>query len=197
MVSVLYKLAYIFKDNLNDDKNASKCLSLVNELKPLIEQYGIKDIPNIGKVYISETDCLSNYILDDDANFPSLLSIPYLEYPFIDKEIYQNTRRYILSKNNKYYYEGHVLKGIGSPHTKSNMVWPIALAMQGLTSESEIEKQSCFDMLVKSAVDNHLMHEGVDCNDPNQYTRSWFSWANSMFALFVLEWKKYIAYVKS
>jgi len=26
------------------------------------------------------------------------------------------------------------------------------------------------------------MHEGFDADDPNNYTRPWFAWANSLFS---------------
>ena len=138
-------------------------------------------------MYVSETDCMGHYHIDDDANIPSLLSIPYLEYPFIDEEIYKNTRRLILSKSNQYYYEGKVLKGIGSPHTPANRVWPLALAMQGITSNDEKEIIDCYNMLLTSTNGTGLMHEGVDVDDVSKYSRSWFAWANSVFAYFVLE----------
>jgi meiotically up-regulated gene 157 (Mug157) protein len=27
-----------------------------------------------------------------------------------------------------------------------------------------------------------FMHEGFDADDPNNYTRPWFAWANAMYA---------------
>ncbi len=36
------------------------------------------------------------------------------------------------------------------------------------------------------------MHEGFSCNNPEKYTRSWFAWANSLFALYLLElWRNH------
>lgn len=65
----------------------------------------------------------------DDANVPSLLSIPYLGFADANDEIYKNTRAFILSKENPYYLRNRA-KGIGSPHTWSEYIWPIALSMQ-------------------------------------------------------------------
>lgn len=53
----------------------------------------------------------------DDANVPSLLSIPYLGYASADDPLYLNTRKLILSRTNPYFYEGKAAAGIGSPHT--------------------------------------------------------------------------------
>ncbi len=186
LVSVLYKLTSIFME-IGQTEYAEYCEKTVDELRLLIEEYGIVTDEYGDKIYVSETDCLGNWHADDDANIPSLLSIPYLEYPFIDKEIYQNTRKRVLSKKNKYYYEGKCLKGIGSPHTPENRVWHLAVAMQGLTSEDEEEIESCYQMLINTTDGEGYMHEGVDCNEPCHYSRPWFAWANSVFADFVLK----------
>ena len=53
----------------------------------------------------------------DDPNVPSLLAAPYLGFCSIDDEVYQATRRTILSPENPYYYEGERAAGIGSSHT--------------------------------------------------------------------------------
>ena len=103
LVSVLDKLKGVFE--LLNDKREGLCRVLEKELSVLIDKYGVIDVPIFGKIYVSETNCLGDYNTDDDANVPSLLSIPFLEYPYMNEEIYKNTRRFILSKNNKYYYD--------------------------------------------------------------------------------------------
>ncbi|MCB5496292.1 glycoside hydrolase family 125 protein, partial [Mediterraneibacter gnavus] len=65
---------------------------------------------------------------------PSLLSIPYLGFADANDEIYKNTRAFILSKENPYYFEGNRAKGIGSPHTWSEYTGPTALPLHGLTT---------------------------------------------------------------
>jgi hypothetical protein len=55
----------------------------------------------------------------DDANVPSLLSIPLYarnvlaENPVFE-DIYQNTRRFVLSPNNPFFFVGRSCCGIGS-----------------------------------------------------------------------------------
>ena len=93
LVSVLDKLSSVFK-LLKDNYREKICHDLVEQVSSLISKYGVVEIPNYGKVYVSETNCLGKYNLNDDANVPSLLSIPFLEYPYLDKEIYRNTRNY-------------------------------------------------------------------------------------------------------
>ena len=123
----------------------------------------------------------------DDANIPNLLAMPYYEYPYIDKEVYENTRARMLSFANPYYFEGKVLKGIGSPHTPKNRVWPLSLIIQALTSDDAREIEDCIQMLVNSTGGTGYIHESVDKDDDRIYSRAWFAWANSLFAYLILE----------
>jgi meiotically up-regulated gene 157 (Mug157) protein len=146
-----------------------------------IQTYGTYLHPKYGKIYAYETDGFGNYNLMDDANVPSLLSIPYLGYAEADDPVYENTRRFILSKDNPYYNEGQFAKGIGSPHTPPGYIWPISLAMQALTSRDDEEIQELLNILQATDAETGFMHEGFNPDDPAQYTRPWFAWANSLF----------------
>ncbi len=162
-------------------------VKLVTEIDAGIKEYGIIEHPKYGKIYAYEVDGLGNYNLMDDANVPSLLAAPYLGYCEIDDEIYQNTRRFILSKDNPYYFIGSHAKGVGSPHTPPNYFWHIALAIEGLTTNDSKEKERILQQFIDTDAGTSLMHEGINVNDPNQFTRPWFSWANAMFAEFILD----------
>jgi len=129
----------------------------------------------------------------DDANVPRLLSLPYLGCVAAADPVYLNTRRMLLSRANPYYYEGTAARGIGSPHTPSGYVWPISLCIQGLTSTDPEEILSLVDTLSSIDADTYLMHEGVDVNNPSNFTRDWFAWANSIFSEFV---EKAVEYMK-
>lgn len=174
--------------------NDIKLKNIADELKYQIEEginkFGIIHTEEFGDVYAYEVDGLGNFNLMDDANVPSLLSIPYIGYKNIDDKIYQNTRKFILSKNNPYYYEGSVAKGIGSPHTPPEYIWHISLSMQGLTTKNESEINSLINTLINSDGNTGYMHEGFYCNDSTEFTREWFAWSNSLFADFI--YKKYI-----
>jgi meiotically up-regulated gene 157 (Mug157) protein len=124
----------------------------------------------------------------DDANVPSLLSLPYLGYCSADDELYLNTRNFILSKANPYYFEGSSAKGIGSPHTPKNHIWPIALSMQGLTATDKNEMLSLIYTLSKTDADTGFMHESFHKDKPQKFTRKWFSWANTLFAELIIKY---------
>ena len=176
----------VFRDN--NLKNIADELKL--EIEEGINKFGIIHTDEFGDIYAYEVDGLGNYNLMDDANVPSLLSIPYIGYKDVDDEIYQNTRKFILSKNNPYYYEGSVAKGIGSPHTPPEYIWHISLSMQGLTTKNETEINDLVNTLINSDGNTGYMHEGFYCNDSSKFTREWFAWSNSLFADFI--YKKYI-----
>ncbi len=180
--------AEIATEIYKDEALAARALKLRAEIDEGIKKFGTVEDPDFGTIYAYETDGLGNYNLMDDANVPSLLSAPYLGYCSADDPIYQNTRRFILSKKNPYYYEGEVLHGIGSPHTEPGYVWPISLALQGLTSNSKEEIEEILNMLVHSHAGTYYMHESIDANNPKNFSRSWFAWANSIFSELVLKY---------
>ena len=181
-VVALKKAIELLQAGYDDKVLESRCYSLAEAIQDGIEAYGIVDHPKYGKIYAYETDGFGNYNLMDDANSPSLLAIPYLGYKPADDPIYQNTRRFILSEDNPYYFVGKAAKGIGSPHTPPRYIWHIGLTMQILTSTDPAEKQECLDTIARTHAGTNFMHEGFDVDDPTQFTRPWFAWANTLFA---------------
>ena len=170
---------------LGEDRPMAKtALTLADQIEEGVRKFGVVDHPKYGKIYACEVDGFGNSVCLDDANVPSLLSLPYLGCVEPDDGIYQNTRRFILSPDNPYYYEGAFAKGIGSPHTPKRYIWHIALSMQGLTAKTKDEAMSVLDMLIRTDADTGYMHEGFHADDPKKFTRSWFCWSNSLFAEF-------------
>lgn len=162
-------------------------INLKTQIDEGIQMHAVIEHPKYGKMYAYEVDGRGNVHLMDDANVPSLLSAPYLGYCEIDDEIYKNTRNFILSQDNPYYYEGEVAKGVGSPHTPPNYFWHIALAIEGMTTNDKVEKERILNQFVNTDAGTNMMHEGVNVDNPAEFTRPWFSWANAMFAEFILE----------
>jgi meiotically up-regulated gene 157 (Mug157) protein len=178
----------IFAGPLNDPDIASRAKRLREDISAGIAAHGLARNRNGERIYVYETDGLGHALIMDDANVPSLLAAPYLGYCAIDDPVYQATRRTLLSSENPYYYAGSHARGIGSPHTPKGYIWPIALAVQGMTSASADEKGRVLDLLVAIDAGTHVMHEGIDVNDPHAYTREWFSWANMMFCELVMDY---------
>lgn len=155
---------------------------LRNDIDSAIQTYGTYEHPTYGTIYAYEVDGLGNYNLMDDANIPSLLSAPWLGYCRMDDEIYQNTRRFILSTDNRFYFEGSAASGIGSEHTPTNYAWHMALAMQMMTTDDELEALQCLEWMVTTTANTWVMHEGFNVNNPSDYSRDWFTWPCSLFA---------------
>lgn len=164
---------------------AAECDALRGELHAAIQRYAVVEHPIYGAVYACETDGRGHYSMLDDANVPSLLSIPYIGYAPADDPIYQNTRRFLLGKDNPYYFEGKYARGIGSPHTPKDYVWHLGLVMQGLTATTPQEKREMLAMVAATDGGTDLLHEGFHVDDPTAYTREWFTWPCSLFAEFV------------
>lgn len=181
-VCALKKAAEMAGDGYEDTKLESECRSLAFDIDEGIKAHGIYEHEKLGKIFVYETDGKGNMLLMDDANSPSLLAAPYLGYVKPDDEVYQNTRRFILSQSNPWYFEGRAAKGIGSPHTGTDKIWHIALAMQALTSTDDKEILDCLSMIVNTDAGTHLMHESFHKDDDTDFTRPWFAWANSLFA---------------
>ncbi len=174
----------------NDNELKSEAKQLATEIRTGIETYGKVNHPRFGDIYAYEVDGFGNHHLMDDANVPSLLSMPYLGYCTNNNATYQATRAFVLSDENPYYFKGKIASGIGSPHTPHNYIWPISLCMQGLTSSSKQEQLSLLETLMSTDAGTGLMHEGFHKDNPAQFTRPWFAWANSLFAEFVIKLSK-------
>ena len=172
----------ICRECYGESELAGKCRVLSGEIRRGIERYGVVEHPKYGRIYAYETDGLGRYNLMDDANSPSLLSMPYLGYCDREDPVYQNTRRFILSADNPYYFQGSIARGVGSPHTPEGYVWHIGIIMQALTSVNRGEIEACLDMLAQTHAGTNYMHESFDPSDPEVYSRPWFAWANTLFA---------------
>lgn len=185
-VVVLGYLEEIASGVLGDETLARRAGLLRGAIDAALRRHAIVNHPDFGAVYAYEVDGFGNYLLMDDANVPSLLSLPYLGYCPMDDPVYRNTRRLILSDQNPFFYQSSVASGIGSPHTPPDYIWHIALAMQGLTSPDPAERRSMLDLLAATDAGAGYMHEGFHKDDPAQFTRPWFAWANAMLSELIL-----------
>ncbi|MCC3377541.1 glycoside hydrolase family 125 protein [Cohnella sp. REN36] len=184
---ILGHIREIAADIYDDARLADRAAKLRKEIDFGIRTYGIVNHPVYGRIYAYETDGFGNYSLMDDAGTPGLMSIPYLGYVPADDPIYRNTRRFALSFDNPFYFEGKFAKGIGSPHTPGGYVWHLALSMQALTSTDEEEVKALIETLVQTDAGTGYMHEGFHPDDPSDFSRPWFAWSNSLFAALILK----------
>ncbi|GAB3020080.1 glycoside hydrolase family 125 protein [Niabella terrae] len=162
---------------------------LADEVETALKQHAIVTHPEFGKIYAYEINGFGSYNLMDDANVPSLLAMPYLGTVAASDPIYRNTRNYVWSAQNPFFFKGRAAEGIGGPHIGLDMVWPMSIIMKALTSSDPAEIRQCIQTLQHSHGDTGFMHESFHKDDPKKFTRSWFAWANTLFG--ELLWKTY------
>ncbi|MGM9760733.1 MAG: glycoside hydrolase family 125 protein [Parabacteroides sp.] len=180
-VTSLRQLAEMMRQIRKNDSFAAQCESLANEVEAAVRQYGIVEHPKYGRVYAYEVDGFGNHVCMDDANVPSLLALPYLGCVPVDDPVYQNTRKLLLSEDNPYFFRGKAGEGIGGPHVGFDFVWPMSIIMRCNTTQDTEEIRRCVKMLRDTDADTGFMHETFHKDDPKNFTRSWFAWANTLF----------------
>jgi meiotically up-regulated gene 157 (Mug157) protein len=173
----------------SDAALATELNALAKEVQSALAQYATVKHPKYGTVYAFEVNGFGSYLLMDDANVPSLLSLPYLGAIKATDPVYVNTRKLLLSADNPFFYKGTAAEGIGGPHVGKDMIWPLSLVMRGLTTSNDAEIKACIAALKATHADTGFMHEAFHKNDAKKFTRSWFAWANTIFGEFI--WKVY------
>ena len=166
---------------------ATRATALAAEVDAGLRATAVRDHPAHGSVFAFEVDGFGSVSFMDDANVPSLLSLPYLGYCTPDDPTYRRTRGLILSGDNPYYSVGTAITGVGGPHVGPGWVWPIAVTMQALTSTDDAEVLACLRQLKATHAGTGFMHEGIWKDDAAQFSRSWFAWANSLFGELVVK----------
>ncbi|KAH8878663.1 DUF1237-domain-containing protein [Thozetella sp. PMI_491] len=113
--------------------------------------------------------------------------------------IYRNTRKFILSDANPYFSKGPVLSAVGGPHLGPGRGWPMAATVAALTAFEGIsgltDNRTALDevvmeqlgMILDSTAGTGVVHETVDGFNENNWTRSWFGWANGLFGELILK----------
>jgi meiotically up-regulated gene 157 (Mug157) protein len=175
---------------IGDEELARQSFEMGNSLAKVLWDSAIVGTQKFGSIWVYETNGLGSCNLMDDANMPSLLSIPYIGgniFANTRQTIWENTRRYALSDSNPFFFSGTAGAGMGSPHTGLDMIWPISICVQGLTSIDEAEMKKCLQTLQSCHAGTGFMHESFHKDNAAQYTRKWFAWANAMFAEFLLK----------
>lgn len=186
-VTSLRKMAEILGDVNNDAERAAQCTALADEVDAALKQYAVYNHPEFGEVYAYEVDGFGNRMLMDDANVPSLLAMPYLGDVELQDSIYQNTRKFVWSKSNPYFFSGSAGEGIGGPHVGYSYAWPMSIMMKAFTSTDDKEIAGCVSMLMNTDAGTGFMHESFNVDNADDFTRSWFAWQNTLFGELILK----------
>lgn len=164
-----------------------------------------------GDIWAYEIDGYGSANVMDDANVPSLLSIPLFNYsqssfplpstsPKRDYDaLYKNTRKFVLSDDNPYFMHGPAISAVGGPHLGPGKAWPMAATVRALTallqvpSASETEQVEIVSevkeqirMVLDSTAGTGVVHESVSSWAEHDWTRAWFGWANGLFGELIM-----------
>jgi len=183
----LRQLAHIFRQVFDEQTFSGECDRLADEVEKALEMYAVQSHLNFGKILAFEIDGYGNRLYMDDAGIPGLLSTAYLGSFKTEDPVYQATRKFALSASNPYYFEGKAGKGIGSPHTGTDMIWPMSIIMQALTSKDTNEITDCLKILKSTHNETGFMHESFQKDQPQKFTRKWFAWTNTLFGELILK----------
>jgi meiotically up-regulated gene 157 (Mug157) protein len=165
----------------------TECLRLADEVEVAVERYAQIEHDYFGTIFPYEVDGFGNRLYMDDANIPSLLSLPYLGCCDRDDPVYENTRAFVLSDSNPYFFRGSAGEGIGSEHVGLDMIWPLSVIMRAMTSIDDAEILDCLRILRATHAGTGFMHESFHKNDPERFTRPWFAWANTLFGELIVK----------
>jgi len=183
----LRQAAAIFTSVVGEKEFADKLTGLADEVNKAVHNYAIAEHLKHGKIYAFEVDGFGNQLFMDDSNIPSLLVLPYLNCCKPDDSLYQNTRNFVLSPDNPYFFSGKYAEGIGGPHCGMDMIWPMSIIMRAMTSDNDAEIKKCIDTLLKTHANTGFMHESFNKDNPDKFSRSWFAWANTLFGELILK----------
>lgn len=185
----LRQLATMADAVLHDAALAREAKALADEVATALRRHA-RMRTSTGEVWAYEVDGFGNQFFMDDANAPSLLSLPYLGVCATDDALYRRTRARAWSPDNPYFFRGRVAEGTGGPHEGLRMIWPMSLTMKALTAPAtaagSAEIRQCLRWLQASHAGTGFMHEAFDQDDAAHFTRPWFAWANGLFGELIL-----------
>lgn len=182
----LGQAAEILTDVNHDATLAAECRALAADIDRGLRAHATATHPKYGTVYAFETDGYGSHLLMDDANVPSLLALPYIAGVPSTDPVYQNTRRFVLSRDNPYFFAGTAGEGIGGPHVGMGYVWPMSIILRAMTSDDDDEIRHCLTLLLTTHAGTGFMHEAFQKDDASKFTRSWFAWCNTLFGELIL-----------
>ncbi len=186
-VSSLRKAAEILEKVNGRKEQAQQCLDLASEVETALWEYAVVEHPKYGKIFAFEVDGFGNRFLMDDANVPSLLAMPYLGSVDVADPVYQNTRRFVWSTDNPYFFRGSAGEGIGGPHIGYDMIWPMSIMMKAFTSQNDEEIKWCIETLIRTDAETGFMHESFNKDNSTLFTREWFAWQNTLFGELIIK----------
>ncbi|NML64336.1 glycoside hydrolase family 125 protein [Hymenobacter sp. RP-2-7] len=181
----LRQVALMLADVYHEPAGYTELMQLADEVAVALRQHALVPHPTLGQVYAYEVDGYGGYSRQDEAPAPSLLALPYLDALPLNDPAYQQTRRFSLSSANPFFYQGPVVAGLGSPRTGPGAVWPLAVALRGLTSTDAAEIRACVQALKASQGGTGYLPESVSATAAGPASQPRCAWASALGAEFL------------
>jgi meiotically up-regulated gene 157 (Mug157) protein len=183
----LRQAALMLYDVYHEQAGYDELMQLADEVATALRQHALVTHPTLGPVYADEVDGYGGYSLQDEAPAPSLLALPYFDALPLNDPTYQQTRRLSLSAANPFFYQAPGGAGLGSAVTAPGTIWPLSIALRGLTSTDPVEIRCCVQLLKASQAGNGYLPQVFDPSTSGSAAQLRFAWAGALGAEFL--WK--------
>lgn len=186
-VSALRMLAQVHREARGDAAAARDALALAAEVEDALAKHGKMQDGKGGTVWAYEVDGFGNAIFMDDANVPSLSGLALLGAADRRDPLFRRTAALAWSERNPFFFKGRAAEGIGGPHVGIDMIWPMSIIVHARNSDDDAVILQCLRWLKATHAGTGFMHESFHKDDPGNFTRKWFAWANGLFGELVLD----------
>ena len=149
-----------------------------------VSEEGVTMLQTDRQVAVSDGLMLTNVLVSTDT---CAVAMPYLGDVERTDPIYENTRRFVWSTENPYFWRGAAGEGIGGPHIGVEMIWPMSIMMRAFTATDDEEIRDCICQLITTDAGTGFMHESFSRHDAADFTRAWFAWQNTLFGELILK----------
>ncbi|MAW98225.1 MAG: metal-independent alpha-mannosidase [Sphingomonas sp.] len=186
-VSVLRRIAEVHRGARGDEGAAREAEALAQEVEGALRDYALIPDGKGGQVWAYEIDGMGNWVFMDDANVPSLSGLALLGVVDKDDALFRRTADLAWSDRNPYFFAGKAAEGIGGPHIGLDMIWPMSIITHAMNASDDATIRQCLHWLKTTHAGTGFMHESFNKDDPANFTRSWFAWANALFGQLIVQ----------
>jgi meiotically up-regulated gene 157 (Mug157) protein len=186
-VSALRKIAQVHREARGDGQSASDAEALAAEVEAALHANALVDDGQVGQVWAYEIDGFGNWVFMDDANVPNLAGLALVDAAKRDDPLFRRTAGLVWSDRNPFFFKGRAAEGVGGPHVGLDMIWPMSIITHAMNADDDATIRQCLRWLKSTHAGTGFMHESFHKDDPTNFTRPWFAWANALFGQFIVE----------